>query len=243
VGLVACLAAALMYLALAAYAFAGPGVQIERGPLRVSATHPQKLMAISALLTGAWVLLSWLAPAHGRDRRVRALALGAVALAAGAAPILLGRSGGVPLGRMTASEFRSAIPVLTAGVVPVLSGFRLPDTAALVPFNPLCALPLAVGFVASFWAIGRERSTPFFHLLAASIVLVFLASGTFVDAQSYRYLMPIVAAAAVVLAMGVTAMWRRSRPLGAVLCAALVAWSTLTQVFWYRSLEPDRTSP
>ena len=73
--------------------------------------------------------------------------------------------------------------------------------------------------------------------------LIFLLSGAFVDAQSYRYLMPVSGALAVVLALGVWRIFQRSRVAGAVTLGAILTLFGLEQRAWYRQLAPDAQSP
>ena len=65
----------------------------------------------------------------------------------------------------------------------------------------LAGWALGVAVVASFVTIRQRPFTGVSHLVAAAPIL-FLVSGAFVDAQSYRYLMPAFGAL-VVLAFGV----------------------------------------
>ena len=86
----------------------------------------------------------------------------------------------------------------------------------------------------------RRPLRPVFHVFAIVAPILFVASGAFIDAQSYRYLMPLHAALPVVYAVGIDAVWRTNRIAGATLLSILVAVFVLQQVDWYRRLEPDR---
>jgi hypothetical protein len=72
--------------------------------------------------------------------------------------------------------------------------------------------------------------------------VMFLVSGSYIDAQSYRYLMPIYAALPVVYALGVNAVWRLSRPAGAALMLLVLGIFAAQQMGWYQHLEPDTAS-
>jgi hypothetical protein len=67
-------------------------------------------------------------------------------------------------------------------------------------------------------------------------------SGAFIDAQSYRYLMPATGALSVVLALGVWAAFVRSRVAGTVLLGSILLLFGLEQRAWFRQLEPDDRS-
>jgi hypothetical protein len=96
--------------------------------------------------------------------------------------------------------------------------------------------------VASFVALRERPFTPLFHYLLLVTPVIFLASGAYVDAQSYRYLMPMSGALSVVLALGVWRMFERSRVAGAVLLGAILLLFGLEQRAWYRQLVPDGQS-
>jgi hypothetical protein len=125
-------------------------------------------------------------------------------------------------------------------MVPVLIGFRDPMMHRTT-FAPL-ALVLAMLLAWSYWSAWRRRLPPFFHVFPIVAVLMFLASGSYIDAQSYRYLMPIYAALPVVLAIGVDEAWRTSRAAGVVLLLFLLTLFVSQQIGWYLRLEPDSAS-
>ena len=87
-------------------------------------------------------------------------------------------------------------------IFPIVIGFRSPSTIWLGAPVWL-GLPLLFAIVASFIALKERPFTPLFHILLVLTPPLFLLSGAFVDAQSYRYLMPVYGALAVVLALGV----------------------------------------
>jgi hypothetical protein len=121
----------------------------------------------------------------------------------------------------------------------MLLGFKSPTTAWLGV--PAAAAFLIAGAVAlSYWRMRERPFTPFFHLFVAATPALFIISGSYVDPQSYRYLMPMYAALPVVYAVGVEAVLRVNRAGGIVLLAGLLAVGGWQQASWYRTLEPDR---
>jgi hypothetical protein len=71
------------------------------------------------------------------------------------------------------------------------------------------------------------------------VPVLFVASGSYIDAQSYRYLMPMYAALPVVLAIGIDALSRTSAAAAGLLCAGVLAMWSVEQVQWYERLVPD----
>lgn len=139
------------------------------------------------------------------------------------------------------AELRASLSPIAREVVPIVFGFRSPSTAPLgVP--SWSALVLVIVLVVSFVAIRRRPYTLFFHRFVLTSPILFLASGSFIDAQSYRYLMPMHAALPVVYAVGIEHVLRANRAAGVVLLTSLLAVFILGQVNWYRQLEPDRES-
>ena len=94
----------------------------------------------------------------------------------------------------------------------------------------------------SYWLAWRRTVTPFFHVFPLVAATMFFVSGSYIDAQSYRYLMPIYAALPVVYAIGVVGLWRANHIAGAVMFTAAVTIFVAQQIVWYRQLEPDRES-
>jgi len=143
---------------------------------------------------------------------------------------------------MDLAGLRSSIQPMLREALPILFGFKSPTTERLaVP--AWSALLIATVVVFSFVRMRRRPLTPFFHVFVIATPLVFVASGAYSDAQSYRYLMPLYAALPIVYAVGVDGALRANRTLGVTLFAGLLVLFTLEQVDWYRRLEPDRESP
>lgn len=232
--------AALGYLVLGAAAFFTGGFDASVFGRRVGIHHAQKLWSIAAGL----FVIALLARSHAllaRRGRLAWLYAAMLAFAAGYAPALAAqatRGGSPPIGRADLDAVTAALPPLAGQLVPIVLGFRSPTTA---PFDvPLwLAVALAVAVAASFVALREQPYTPLFHFLVVTAPLVFLVSGAFVDAQSYRYLMPGFGALAVVLALGVWRLFRWSRVAGAVTMVMLLTLFGLEQRAWYRQLTPD----
>jgi hypothetical protein len=120
-------------------------------------------------------------------------------------------------------------------------GFRSPDTVWLeAPW--WLGLPIVLAIGASCTGLRRRAWTPLFHVLIVVAPLLFLLSGSFIDAQSYRYLMPAAGALAVVMAIGVSNLFNRSRLAGTATLTLLLALFLFEQAAWYRQLTPDTGS-
>ncbi len=169
----------------------------------------------------------------------------ALAFAAGYGPRLAAQASGggsPPIGRADVNAVASAVGPLFDQIVPIVAGFKTPSTAWL-GISGWFAWPLALAIGAALIALRERPFTPFFHLLLFAAPVMFLLSGAFVDAQSYRYLMPAAGALAVVLALGVWRLFRWSRLAGAVALAAILGLFGAGQLAWYRQLAPDVRSP
>ena len=125
------------------------------------------------------------------------------------------------MGRADLAGVSRAVETIALQIVPIVLGFRSPTTVWLgVPVWLGAALVPAT--VASFVALRERPFTPLFHFMLVAVPPIFLLSGAFVDAQSYRYLMPAFGALAVVLALGVWRIFQGSRVAGAVTLAAIL---------------------
>jgi hypothetical protein len=241
--------AACVYIALGIAAFLGAGFDVTWFGVRITVTHPQKMWWIAAalLLTGAagflgghlvWgpVRIAWLAPAVG--------------FLLGYAPALAGRllvdGPGSPMARMDLDRLRSVWSALARSVLPIVFGFKSPTTERLaVP--AWAALIIAIVIVVSYRRAGQAgRSGPrgqaLFHVFLITTPIVFIVSGSYIDEQSYRYLMPLHAALPAVYAVGIDSAFRTNRIAGIALLTSLLALFVWQQAAWYRRLEPDRES-
>jgi hypothetical protein len=245
---------AVAYIALGAGAFLTGGFDAAALGLHVGMHHPQKLWNIAAGLLVIVVLARVFAlllmssvssvSSFSSVSSVSPASLlygAALAFAAGYAPALAAHatgSGSPPIARTDLAGLSAAIQPFVRQIVPIVIGFRSPLTAWLpVPF--WLGVPLAFAIVASFVALRERPFTPLFHFLVFTAPVLFLLSGAFVDAQSYRYLMPIYGALAVVMALGVWRIFRWSRVAGAISLAMALTLFSLEQRAWYRELVPD----
>jgi hypothetical protein len=225
-----------LYIVLGLIPFFMMQVHVTVAGVPIAVTHPQKMWWLAgAFFAGAAVLT---VVAIFRDR------LGAPALAfvAGYMPSILGRIGnhglGAPISRLDAAGLRAALPDISGLMLPMLLGFRDPSTSRTVFMAPL-VLAMAGVIALSYWSVWRRKQLPLFHVFTIVAAVMFLASGSYIDAQSYRYLMPIWAALPVVLAVGVNETWRISRAAGATLLVFLIALFTTEQFGWFEHLRPD----
>jgi hypothetical protein len=240
IGLLA--AAGGAYVALGILAFVSGGLDLAVFGVLISIRHAQKLWYIAAglalLAAGARVLLL---ASRANWESASLVYTAAAGFAIGYAPALIAHAtagGAPPIGRADLAGVAASISPLAREVVPIVLGFKGPDTAWLgIPAWVGFGLALIAG--ASLTAVEDRPFTPFFHYLVFSTPLIFLLSGAFVDAQSYRYLMPTWGALAVVFAVGVWWIFQRSRLAGGVALVATLAIFGLQQRAWYRQLAPD----
>jgi hypothetical protein len=241
--------AAVVYVTLGAVAFLTGGFDLAAPGLRIGVRHPQKLWNIAAGLFIIVVLVRVFSLASLAGRRSGSTTSlvypAALAFAVGFAPALAayatGGGGSPPIARTDLAGMAAAIPPFVGEIVPIVLGLRSPTTGWLrVPF--WLGLPLVFAIVASFVALRERPFTPLFHFLVFVTPLVFLLSGAFIDAQSYRYLMPVYGALSVVFALGVWRIFRWSRVAGAITLAMGLSLFGLEQRAWYRELRPDGQS-
>jgi hypothetical protein len=235
----------VLYAFLGVLAFVGAGFDLPVSTVAIAVHHPQKLWRIAAAawaLTAAMFFVVWITGAT-EDRRRQAL-IAAAMFIVGYSPALIGLSK-PPIARMDLSDTVAASHSIATLVLPVLAGLRSPGMEWLLPEGWGTIVALLIGSVAvvSFIPAARSRAMPFFHVFVVTTPLVFLLSGTYVDAQSYRYLMPLYAAVPVVLAIGIDALARRSAVTGATALIALVMSFAAENYSWYERLQPDSISP
>jgi hypothetical protein len=240
--------AAGLYIVLGIAAFLGRGFDVTLLGVPVTVTHPQKMWWIAAALL--LVCLAGLISGRllWRDSKThpRAWLAPALGFLAGYSPALVGRfssvGAGAPMARMDLAGLRSAMSPLVRVALPIVFGFKSPTTERLaVP--AWSALVIAVALIVSYLRMRRIAQAPFtplFHVLLIATPIVFVLSGAFIDAQSYRYLMPLHAALPVVYAVGIDGTLRASRLAGVALLTSLLALFALQQATWYQRLEPDR---
>ena len=226
---------AAIYIALGLAAFFTSGVDVHVRGVRITATHPQKMWWIAG--TAAAVALALVIAATFRSRVIAP----AMAFLAGYSPAILGRIAnhdpGAPISRLDFAGLRHALPDITGVMLPMLLGFRDPSAARTV-YGPL-VLVLAVAGAWSCWTVWRRRGCPVFHLLPIVGAVLFFVSGSYIDAQSYRYLMPMYAALPAIYAVGIDAAWNTARVAGAALLLLVLAVFAAQQLAWYSHLQPD----
>jgi hypothetical protein len=232
-------AVAAFYVLLGLTAFFTSGVDVRVAGICVTATHPQKMWWIAGALFVLIAGASAVAVFRGQ------LAWPAIGLFAGYAPALAGRISnhglGAPIARMDLAALREALPDITGMVLPMVFGFR--DPAGHATVFPSAGIVLVLLVAGSCWYAWRRGVTPFFHLLLIVAPAMFLISGSYIDAQSYRYLMPMYASLPIVYAIGIDGVRRTSRAGGAALLIVVLLIFAAQQVSWYRRLEPDLQSP
>jgi hypothetical protein len=226
---------AVLYVVLGLVAFFGSGFDIRIASVRITATHPQKMWWIAGAIVAVSVAITAVA-SLGRQ-----LLMPALAFLVGYSPAIIGRIGnqglGVPISRLDFRGLIAALPDMAGVMLPMLLGFRDPSMHRTV-WQPL-VLALAAVAAWSYLAVWRRHLNPVFHLLPVVAAVMFLVSGSFIDAQSYRYLMPIYAAVPVIFAVGIDDVWKSARPAGAVLLIFMLALFATEQAAWYQRLEPD----
>lgn len=236
----------VLYALLGVASFLGGGFAVSPSGVRVTVTHPQKLWRNAALLFLAAVLARaavW--RSSGQTIGGKRLALGCAAFITGYSPVLVGvdwRLLSMPIARTDVAGVAASIPSIVREVLPILFRFRSPTTESLV-VSPWPAVMIVLVVAISHVHVCRRALPSYFHAVIWSTVAVFLLSGAFVDAQSYRYLMPIYAALPVVYAVGVAAVLHWSRWAGTALFLAMVTLFSIQQIRWYHRLMPDVVSP
>jgi hypothetical protein len=237
---------AAVYVALGMAAFVVGGFDVTVGGRFVSMHSPQRLWRIGAALVGIAALIrvsSQLAkPERGPGRSLAFAML--IGFAAGYAPAIgaaLVSRGSAPVPRIDAAGLVTASSTIATTIVPMVFGFRS-HTTEWLPVSPWLALILVAVMAMSIRAISTRPMTPFFHILAVVVPLVFLVSGSFVDSQSYRYLMPIYGAVPAVLAIGIDDVWRWRRGAAIAVLVSVVALFAAQQIAWYERLSPDTRS-
>ncbi len=239
--------AASVYGVLGLVAFTGLEFSVPVAGTIVTISHPQKMWWIAAALTA--IALAILAAAHIVSAEGREWLPGAVGFLLGFSPAILGRliepGAGAPMPRMDAAGLGGVLPSLATMAMPIVLGLRSTTTEMLAA-PAWSGLLLAAILVASYVRMARldrndmQPLTSVFHVFLLLAPVVFALSGAYIDAQSYRYLMPMYAALPAVYAVGIDSVWRTSRGAGVVLIAALVLLFAVQQVDWYRRLAPDR---
>ena len=243
-GLTAVVAAvAVLYAGLGAVAFVTGGFDAAPFGTTIGVHHAQKLWNIAAalLILAGVTRIYAIARQHAAGSLVHAAVIG---FAAGYAPAIaayVAHGGSPPIARADLDQVTAALSPIAREVIPIVIGFRSPSTSWLGA--PLwLGLALVAAIICSIVALRQRPFTPLFHYLLLTAAGLFLVSGAFIDAQSYRYLMPATGALSVVLALGVWTAFMRSRVAGAVMLGSILLLFGLEQRAWFRQLEPDDRS-
>jgi hypothetical protein len=236
-----------LYLVLCVIAFLSGGFSLQLGSVAISATAPQKMarIAVAILALAALVQLAGAAtPAHTRDslRRYWPVAAGCLI---GYAPALLysllvepARS---PSRVANLQQLVAAAPDIFGNIFPILAGFKIATTERL-PVPLAAVIPGAAALAAFLWFSRHRLTTDFFALFVVFFPLLFLASGAYLDTQSYRYFIPWYAGVSVAWAVGSLTLARERKAIGSIIVAAIIAVHAWQQVIWYRKLQPDTQS-
>jgi len=236
---------AAVYFALGLAAFLTGGFDVTIGGLFIGMKNPQKMWRLGAALLMVYgfarFAMQLLQPGHGDDR---SMAMGALAgFLVGYAPVLAANRGSLslPLARMDARDLAHAAGTIATYIVPMVLGFRSPVTEWL-PMPMWLGIGVAAVIVVSFVALRRGNVSPFFHIFLIVVPIVFVASGSYHDPQSYRYVMPLFAALPVVLALGVGQIGQWNKLAAGSAFAFLVLLFASQELAWYRRLAPDLRS-
>jgi 4-amino-4-deoxy-L-arabinose transferase-like glycosyltransferase len=248
-------AIAVVYLLLGIIAFLSGGFSLQLGSVTVSATAPQKMarIAIGMLVLAALVQVvtaTSRAQVRVAMRRYWPIAAGFLV---GYAPVLLysifvepARS---PARVANLRQLMSASPDIFGNIVPILAGFKVPPTTDRLPLPVVAALPGATALVAYLWCSRRRLLMDFFALFVVFFPLLFLASGAYLDTQSYRYFIPWYAGLSIAWAVGSLGVAHvvRLKPdttyyLASTIVAAIIAVHAWQQMAWYQKLQPDTQS-
>ena len=235
---------AAVYLVLALFAFFTGGFTVQSGRLAISATAPQKLLRIAAAAMAVSVA-THLALRSARGALARRYWPAAAGFLVGFSPALLysvlvepARS---PARSADVFQLASAWPDMAGNIVPIIAGFKIATTERLaIPW--IAALPGAAAVGAYLWFHRGRLTSDFFALFVVFVPFLFLASGVYLDTQSYRYLVPWYAGLAVAWAAGSLALSRGNRLAAAAVTAAIIGTHIWQQLLWYEKLQPDRAS-
>jgi len=233
------------YVVIGLVTFAQGGFDVVVGGLAIGLRNPQKLwrIGVAVVMVAAAVrvgIRAFRTDAHVARSAVLASVGGfllgyAPALAASvAAPVR------APMGRTNLVALRDAGGSMLASIPTIALGFRSPTTEWLVsPWWGVVLVAIAAG---SFVALQRRSLPSFFHVLLVVVPIVFMASGSFVDAQSYRYVMVVYGALPIVLAIGIAQIGRWNRAGGVLALVAALGLFAMEQRAWYQRLAPDARS-
>jgi hypothetical protein len=237
-------AVATLYVALGLMAFLTGGFAVTLLDVYIGLQNPQKLWRIGAALLTLFTAVRLVAQfAHERHHGDWPLALAAAAgFVVGYGPALVASFGSVnlPMARMNAADLTGAAGSIAGEIVPIVAGLRGPSNDWIL--SPWLGIVPIVILMASFLALRRRSTTPFFHVLVLVVPVVFIASGSFHDSQSYRYVIPVYAGLAVVFAVGAEEIGGWNAFAGVAALAVLLVMGAVEQATWYSRLPPETRS-
>jgi hypothetical protein len=236
-----------IYVVLGIVAFLSGGFSLDIGPIAISATAPQKMARIAAgvLVLAAIVQLAGSSAAAHAFQVLRRHGPLAAGFLIGYSPVvlysLLVEPARSPARVANLEQLLAAAPDIFGNIVPILAGFKIATTERL-PLPLIAAIPGAAALAAYLWFARSRLRTDFFALFLVVFPLLFLASGAYLDTQSYRYFIPWYAGLSVAWAGGSLALARGRHAIAATIVAAIVGVHAWQQVIWYQKLQPDRQS-
>jgi len=250
-------AIAAIYLVLGIVAFVSGGFAVPIGSITISATAPQKMarIAVGILALAALVQLATTSSGSLVRSTLRRYWIAAAGFLVGYSPVVIysvlvepARS---PARVATLKQLLAGAPDILRNIVPILAGFKIATTERL-PLPLVAIIPGAAALAAYLWVSRRTLAINFFALFVVFFPLLFLASGAYLDTQSYRYFIPWYAGLSVAWAAGSYALASmvRLKPgtahyrpaIASAIVAAIVGVHVWQQVIWYRKLQPDTQS-
>lgn len=236
-----------IYLLLGVIAFLFGGFSVQLGSVAISATAPQKMARIAVGIAALAVLVQLASTSTSAQvRDVRRYWRAAAGFLIGYSPVILyslfvepARS---PARVANLQQLAAAAPDMFGNIVPILAGFKVPPTADRLPVAALASIPAIAAVLAFLWSSRGRISTDFFALFVIIYPVLFLASGAYLDTQSYRYFIPWYAGLVVAWAVGSMALARGRHSAALLIVALIVAVHAWQQVLWYQKLQPDTQS-
>lgn len=236
---------AAIYVALGFVAFVSGGFSLQLGSTTISATAPQKMWRIAAAIAALAALVQLAASSTDARDLFRRYWPAAAGFVIGYSPVLLysvfvepARS---PARVANLRQLILAAPDMLGNILPILAGFKIATTERL-PLPSVAIVPGAAALAAYLWSSRRRMTTDFFALFVVFVPVLFLASGAYLDTQSYRYLIPWYAGLAVAWAGGSLVLARGTKTVATLIAAAILGVHMWQQLIWYRKLQPDTQS-
>ena len=240
-------AVAGLYLTLGIVAFVTGGFSFRLGSISISVTAPQKMARIAGGVGALAVLLHLTTHAtqdHLRVWGTRYWRAGA-GFIVGYLPVILYtilvEPARAPARVADLRDLWKAAPDLFGNIAPILAGFKIATTERL-PLPLVAAVPGMTALATYLWSVRRRVTREFFALFFVFVPVLFLASGAYLDTQSYRYLVVWYAGLVVAWAAGSLALSGGRPAVAAALVGAIMAVHAWQQIVWFRKLSPDTQS-